>query len=165
MLLEAAHVRLQPHPELRRANTSKSTNIIVMDSAYMCSSSCVSVEVRLCIYVAKRETPRFSWNRCVKVEDIRDGKNKVFTFVWLGETPVGSLHGCVGGFGMWLYSSVDPMAGPALAPITTMIYVGCGWRAARRPVQMCVARIWILLHSTADRTAGPTKAWGRAEAF
>ena len=165
MFLEAAHGRLQSHPKLRRANTSKSTNIIVMDSAYMCTSSCVSVGVRLCIHGSIRETPRLSWNRCVKVEDIRDGKNKVFTVVWLGETPVGSLHGCVGGFGMWIYSIVVPMAGPALAPITTMLFVGCGWRAARGPVQRCVVRIWILLHTTADRTAGPKQAWGRATAF
>ena len=109
--------------------------------------------------------PRLSLNRCVKVEDIRDGKNKVFTVVWLGETPVGSLHGCVGGFGMWLYSIVVPMAGPALAPITTMIYLGCGRKATRGLVQRCVVRIWILLHTTAHRTAGPKQAWGRATAF
>ena len=88
MFLEAAHGRLQSHPNLRRTNTSKSTNIIVMDSAYMCGARCVSVEGRLCIYVSIRLPPRRSLNHCVKVEDIRDGKNKVFIVMWLGETPV-----------------------------------------------------------------------------
>ena len=165
MFLEAAHGRLQSHPNKRRANTSKSTNIVVMDSAYMCGFSCVSVEVRLCIYVSIRSPPRLSF------QSLRQGrchtrwqKQSIYCCV-VGRDARGSLHGCVGGCGMWLYSIVDPMAGPALAPITTMIYVGCGWKATRGLVQSCVVRIWILLHTTAHRTAGPKQAWGRATAF
>ena len=52
-VLVADYGSLESHPKLRRANTSKSTKIIVIDSAYMCGSSGVSVGVGL-MYVSIR---------------------------------------------------------------------------------------------------------------
>ena len=83
----------------------------------------------------------------------------------VGRDARGSLHGCVGGCGMWLYSIVDPMAGPALAPITTMIYVGCGWKATRGLVQRCVVRIWIFASHDRPSDGGAQAGMGKSNGF
>ena len=116
----------------------------------------------MCRYGRPRASPSIVASRSMTHEM---AKTKYLFLCGWERRPCVSPRMCRGMRDVALYSIVDPMAGPALAPITTMIYVGCGRKATRGLVQRCVVRIWILLHTTAHRTAGPKQAWGRATAF